>query len=186
MNKQNIFFTVLLPSCRRDLFSEVPPQKAFWWMDYLLWDPVGLVPCGLCVWMGAFIRPQHVRYKACFVSTTVHHKCIRNCYIRKLSKPLRYPLFAHFLSNRYGRTIRTFRSPLPTARMYCLINYGFKTSVPCCLCLQGMNDTSISPLHNHDPITFISKFPFANFSDFTNGHVFYSDSVCLQHWPHCV
>lgn len=97
------------------------------------------------------------------------------------------PLFAHFLSDTYGWTLWSFRSPLPTARMYCLINCGFKTSVPLLFVSAEYewHFSLIFPLHNHDLIAFSSESPFADFSDFTDGHVFYSDSVCPQHWPHC-
>lgn len=72
---------------------------------------------------------------------------------------------------------------MPTARMYCLINFGFGTSVPLLFVPAGYEGhfSLIFPLHNHDPTAFSSETPFADFSDFTDGHVFYSDSVCLQH-----
>jgi hypothetical protein len=57
MHKQHIFFGDLLFSYSRNLFTDVPPKKPFWWMVY--WQSARSsrnVTCSLCVRKVAFIR----------------------------------------------------------------------------------------------------------------------------------
>lgn len=55
----------------------------------------------------------------------VYDKHVTNCYIYQPLEKFHKHFFDYFLSIMYGWTTWSFQSMPPTARLYCLINFGF-------------------------------------------------------------
>jgi len=101
-----------------------------------------------------------------------------------LLKDFIYHFFACFLSNRYGWTIWSFKSMPSFARLYCLLHFGFQTSVllsVCCTVMnRDMNDTlSIHFINIISLHSAATDSPFTSFLNFTN-----SETCCVFWWDY--
>lgn len=118
--------------------------------------PKGLATCGLCMRIMVIIRSNvQVRWYVSFQLLRVTNIVWTATALTNLT----VHFFAHFLSITCGWTTWAFKSMPPIAKLYCLICFGFQTSIPLILCVCNklswnmyMNGTYlISPLHNREP-----------------------------------
>lgn len=123
--------------------------------------PKGLATNGLCMRIMAIIRSS-VQVRWCVSFQLLH---VTNVVWTAASLTnFTVHFFAHFLSNTYSGITWAFKSMPPIAKLYCLIHFGFQTSIPLIPCVCNtlswnidVNGTYItSPFHNHEPVAFNS------------------------------
>ena len=136
----------------------------------------GLETCGLCVRLATLSR-SHPYVECCVLFLLVYMKNELQTATFCNLKNVMHHFFVHFLCNRCGWPVWYFRFTSPTARLYCIIHFGFEIlgslTVHVCIILSWKmeaNNTSVFllqliptiPLHSA-----VTDSPFAGFFVFT-------------------